>query len=104
MSNPPRQKGTGGEREVLLAIEREMCTGVASRRPPSSPYDIEVPGTSGRTIRALATRPDRGEWLVTVTLKDLVHLAWHSSDRFEIEVKRHKAFSQHTLWDKEMKY
>lgn len=99
--NRPRAKGTGGEREVKRFLEDGYGL-IVDRMPPSSPFDLRVHGSTGRTIKVLATRPDRGLWLATITLGDLGHLLEVHGDRAEVEVKRRRAFPQHTLWSKEV--
>lgn len=98
MANPPKQKGTGGEREVLrAALDKGLEAG---RTPASSTFDIFVRGSTGRTVRVLATRPNQGRWLATIPLEDLLHLLSQHGDNAEIEVKRYAKFAHHTIYDK----
>lgn len=96
MANPPRKKGTGGEREVL---EKARAYGLnAERTAASSKFDIRVLGGTGKNIPVLATRVDHGQWLATCTLDDILHLLASHGDGAHIEVKRYKAMALHTLW------
>jgi len=97
MSNPPKQKGTGGETELLkLLAERGVHV---VRNPAGARTDLSRPGLL--PIKALATRPDYGEWLLTVNLDDFCELVggvWP----LEIECKRWKRFAHHTLFKEEL--
>lgn len=102
MANPPKAKGTGGEREVLTkAISAYGLD--ATRTPASATYDIAVRGSTGRTIQVLATRPDHGRWLATIPLDDLFHMLQEHGDNARIEVKRYRRFALHTIWDRKFK-
>ena len=97
MSNPPRQKGTGGEREIVRAAQGY---GLEVRRTPAaSRFDVEIRGGTGRVIDVLATRPDRGQWLASIRLEDLMHLLASHGDAAHIEVKRFKKFAHHTIFE-----
>src|SRR5512132_1468888 len=99
MSNRAKKKGTGFEREVMEALE-----GVGFkpyRTSPGSPWDIVVPGQE--PFEVLATRPDRGEALVTLPLKDFIELLReynrHGDDYgARIECKRFARFAHHTIY------
>lgn len=107
MANPPKQKGTTGEREVMELLHEAGFNG-AVRNPPSATWDITSP--SGATelgaepLEVLATRPDRGRWLATVDLFTLLHWLqtagpdWYPELR--VEVKRYARFSLHTIFEK----
>jgi hypothetical protein len=106
MANPPRKKGTGGETELLQLLQ-DATYGFAFRNlvrtPASSRVDLAAPGEAG-PINALATRPDRGQWLVTVdldTFKQLVYWSEpaHREYAINIEVKRYSRFSLHTIFE-----
>ena len=97
MSNPPKQKGTAFEREVLLAAE---ASGLKVRRTPAGwPWDLEVEGSTGHVIEALVTRPDRGKALATVRLDDLFHVLREHGDPANIECKRYARFVIHTIFN-----
>lgn len=102
MANPPKQKGTGGEREVKVEAEARGFT--VDRMPPSSNFDLRVhphplaPASAGH-LDGLATRPDHGRWLVTIPLGTLLELMEVSGYRGHIEVKRYKRFSLHTIFE-----
>jgi hypothetical protein len=107
MANPPKKKGTGGETELLRLLADEGYLPFV-RTPPTTTYDL----TNARPNRlelepleVLATRPDRGEWLVTMRLPDFVRLL-HMTDEYgsdvwetHIEVKRYARFSLHTIFN-----
>lgn len=98
MANPPRQKGTGYETEVVNdGLERGLDI---VRQPASSTFDLMVRGSTGRFIDALATRPDRGQSLVTIRLDDFFHLLSEHGDNARIECKRYARFALHTIFDK----
>lgn len=112
MTNPPKKKGTGGETELLRLLAAQGITFL--RTPASTPYDLEHFGTSfdpndkPMLIEALATRPDRGQWLVTVDLptfaillNGLMHAlaAMDEEPDVHIEVKRYARFSLHTIFE-----
>lgn len=106
MANPPKKKGTGGETELkdLLHDARGHASfRVWTRTAPTLPYDLHGTGFPGLTqppIEALATRPDRGRWLVTIALDDFIDFL-HSSDReVHVEVKRYARFALHTIFEK----
>lgn len=104
-----KQKGTGGETELRKLLEERGLHFV--RTPASSDYDL----TNARPdvlelepLEVLATRPDRGEWLMTMRLNDFVDLltaaaaapwspgVWET----HIEVKRYARFALHTIFEK----
>lgn len=95
MPNPPRKKGTDGEREVL---RRFRDAGIpVFRSPASSIVDLyresELP-----PLHILATRPDNGRWMVSLPLDELIPLLGDES--LQIEVKRYRRFSLHTIWER----
>ncbi len=96
MANPPKQKGTGGEREVKNKAEDYGLE--ATRTPAGSRYDIDIRGSVGKHINVLATRPDNGTWLATIALSDLFHLLAEHGDSAHIEVKRYKRFAHHGIF------
>lgn len=105
-----RQKGTGGETELLRLLEEHGLR--FTRTPASADYDL-TNATPGKIelepLEALATRPDRGQWLVTVRAEDFAHLlgltdqganAWPEPWETHIEVKRYARFSLHSIFEK----
>lgn len=106
MSNPPKQKGTGGETEVLRELTHLGIDGLV-RTSPGMPWDVERDGTM--PVEVLATRPDHGQWLITMTLADFQDL-FTALDQdvqdeqnqklgLRIEVKRYRRFSHHTIFE-----
>lgn len=99
MANPSKQKGTGGETELLRLLELDEM----KRTPPGTLWDLERPGVG--TVDVLATRPDRGRWLVTLDARDFRELYQAAETiRYEpiglrIEVKRYRRFSLHTIFE-----
>ena len=102
MSNPPRQKGTGGETELLRLLETALPERKWRKCENGHPWDIETvdepANPTGYIIRILATRPDRGQWLLSMPL-----WAYAGGDRFvdpiQVEVKRHARFAHHSIFD-----
>lgn len=101
MSNPPKQKGTRGETELLGLLE--SLTGRVFRRTvPTSKWDVETADDRGPTniVRILATRPDHGKWLLSMPAAD-----WALADptsptvSIRVEVKRYRRFALHTIWE-----
>ena len=102
MANPSRQKGTGGEGEVCARLEVIYGPEGVRRNPAASKTDIRVVGlgpSDGRGVSVLYTRPDRGEWLVTLRASDFEDLLWGGSPSLNVEVKRYKAFSIHSIFE-----
>lgn len=109
MSNPPKQKGTSGETELLRLLEGYDLAFV--RMPASAPYDLTNAHPNRlelEPLEVLATRPDRGKWLVTmrldqfvILLKDTAYMAQEPEIPWEthIEVKRYKRFSLHSIFE-----
>jgi len=102
VANPPKAKGTGGETEL-----RRLMHGAfpyLRRTAPTSAWDLEQLGRDGGIVyRFLATRPDRGQWLVTMSLDDFLELvgdkAVDADDDWLFEVKRFKRFAHHTIFE-----
>ena len=104
MSNPPKQKGTGGETELLRLLEQHMPNRRWRKCENGHPWDIETvdvyddDGLSGFVVRILATRPDRGQWLLSIPL-----ITWAACDLrvdpIQVEVKRHARFAHHTIFE-----
>jgi len=93
-----KQKGTKGESE-LVEVFREAGFKVR-RTSPGSNHDVEVKGEIGNPfIEALATRPDRGQWLVSIKLTDFVELLEIAQGDCDMEVKRHKRFAHHSIYE-----
>jgi len=103
MTNKPRQKGTAGETELLRALQDEPQFKGIVRAPAGSRTDLHRPGGPfAIKLKALATRPDRGQWLITVDLADFLVMTQMTNETWEIEVKRRKTFAIHTMFEKEM--
>ena len=104
MANPSKKKGTEGEVELKAELV-ETIPGLV-RTPPTSYVDLAAPGETSKTLLLLATRPDWGEWLVTMDLsnfRDLFRTAYPDgryAPNVGIEVKRHKSFALHNIWAK----
>lgn len=115
MANPPKQKGTGGETELKKLME---CYWLGlERMPASAAYDLQSIPTEftpemsrvQRPTEVLATRPDRGQWLITMTLPEFMELLGDGVDNgagvktrvpaLHVEVKRYKRFSLHTIFE-----
>ena len=102
MANPSKKKGTAGETEVKGILEHY---GVFVRRTPAcTEWDLERDAPSDGPyilpIDALATRPDKGEWLVTLRLQDYAELVRDDPAPLRIEVKRYARFALHTIFGK----
>jgi hypothetical protein len=100
MSNPSKQKGTAAETELRLEL---LGRGIAvTRTPASSVVDLVRPGDASSDpfiVETLATRPDRGEWLLTMSLDTFAELVYEAPGAaLFIEVKRYKKFALHTLF------
>jgi hypothetical protein len=105
MANPSKKKGTGGETEVMAKLNFGLADRDFRRTAPTLPYDVASVGWSP-AIDVLATRPDRGEWLVTVRLADFIMLL-DAFDRnhepffqeVHVEVKRYARFALHSIFE-----
>jgi hypothetical protein len=100
MANPPKQKGTGGETELRLELLELLPE--LKRTPPGTLWDLEQVGST-RPQQILGTRPDRGQWLITMSLddyRDVMHRAFDhgQTPAVRIEVKRYKRFSLHRIF------
>lgn len=104
MSNPPKQKGTGGETELLRLLQTWMPDRTWRKCENGHPWDIETVdehpayGETGNIIRILATRPDYGQWLLSMPLHAFAGSNIHV-DPIQVEVKRHARFAHHTIFD-----
>ena len=100
MANPPKQKGTGYETEIERA---GILAGFTARRvEPGLPWDVELdakPSMAGHRINALATRPDYGRTLVTITLPDFLDVLGYRGYGARIECKRYRRFALHTIFE-----
>lgn len=105
MTNAPRQKGTLGEREVLVRLQCIYGEEQVVRTPPSSRVDIIAGDTRDFPIGVLYTRPNRGRWLVTLSASDFEDLltAFTHPPRLDVEVKRHARFAHHTIYEAKFK-
>jgi hypothetical protein len=102
MANPPRKKGTAAETELKRRIEAVLGSDTCTRMPAGTTFDLRVYGAAGDPpIEVLATRPDRGQWLVTLRLDDLLQLYWDAPyvNDMHVEVKRYRRFSLHTIFE-----
>jgi Holliday junction resolvase len=100
MANPPRKKGTAGETELVRLLDAH---GLRVRRTPaSSTFDLIREGALDPypVVEALATRPDRGRWLVTLRAEEFARLLANSIVEVHVEVKRYKRFSLHSLFER----
>ncbi len=104
MTNPSKAKGTGGETELLRSLQDVIPDLV--RTPAASIIDLAAPGIELIPWEFLATRPDKGRWLISMDLeafKDLwteAGLITRRKSAVYIEVKRYKHFSLHSIWEK----
>lgn len=114
MANAPKKKGTAGETELLKLLAEYGLKFV--RMPASADYDL-TNATPHRLepdpLEVLATRPDRGQWLMTMRLDDFAHLLyetgssgpvvypWENPWETHIEVKRYSRFALHTIFEHE---
>ena len=99
MANPPKKKGTGGETELLRLLAK-LPGSTLVRTPASSNVDLARPGGEP-VINVLATRPDRGEWLITMDLETFKTLVWAwERSALRVEVKRYARFALHAIWQK----
>ena len=100
MANPPRKKGTAAETELVNLLAEYKLT--LTRQPAGSTYDLGRGGLDP-AIEVLATRPDRGEWLMTIRLKDFATLVRaldrSGPRRLHVEVKRYARFALHSIWN-----
>ena len=93
-----KAKGTSGEREVKKALGWPELRRTAA----SCAWDLEILGES--PVEVLATRPDNGRWLVTMTLGDFGAL-WDCYNKskptpgLRVECKRHRAFAVHSIYE-----
>lgn len=101
-SSPSKQKGTAGETELLRILQPWLPRLV--RNPSSSIADLTslpLDGVEFEPIQALATRPDRGRWLIAIEADVFGWLA--SSVQYQtpidIEVKRHAKFAHHKIFE-----
>jgi len=104
MSNPPRQKGTSYETE--LVNQWNACFGDSNpmvRNPASATFDLTKPGYGREPLEILATRPDRGQSLVTMRWTDFMSLfgsfTFERSTPVHVEAKRYKRFSLHSIFE-----
>jgi len=98
VSNPPKQKGTGAETELKDKID---MLGLV-RTPPGTKWDLEFRGNPDmEPLELLATRPDRGEWLITLRLEDSLYILGFGPPYtpLHIEVKRYKRFAHHKIFE-----
>jgi hypothetical protein len=117
VANPSRKKGTSGEVELRddlngpIGGERPF---MLVRREAGARTDLRQEAFEGEgglditSMAVLATRPDRGRWLITMTLdqfRELMYASWvrtGSRPELEIEVKRRAKIAHHSLFEEEM--
>jgi hypothetical protein len=106
MANPSKKKGTAAENEVITGLYDADMT--FRRTLPGTPWDVERNSDddgADEWLFVLATRPDYGRWLVTMSLADFAWLLRNlKDDAFysvspKIEVKRYARFSLHRIWE-----
>lgn len=96
MANPPKKKGTGGETELLRLFAGDGI--VLHRTAAGTAWDLEGVG-EGLPVEILATRPDRGEWLLTLRYRDAARLLKGSPFALRVESKRYARFSLHRIFE-----
>ena len=97
VTNKPKAKGTGGETELVGYLQAAGFP--ASRTSPGMKHDITIVGNRERPLEVLATRPDRGQWLLTMRLEDFNDLYRTSMRQAHVEVKRFKKFAHHSIFE-----
>lgn len=106
MANPSKKKGTGAETELVnIFAEQDIPL---KRTWPGMPYDmyrLDAETNNGGAVDLLATRPDRGQWLVTMRLDDFFDLLRQAEFvtvpiPLHIESKRYARFALHTIFEK----
>ena len=103
MANPPKAKGTKAESELRCLFEDYFSFPVLRRTSPGMAWDLESIGDGHlRPINVLATRPDRGQWLMTISLTDFLSMfdasGFLSAAPLRIESKRYKSFAHHRIY------
>jgi len=96
VSNTPKQKGTGGETELTGYLQAAGFP--AMRTSPGMKHDVTIVGDQRHPLEVLATRPDRGFWLMTMRLADFSGLYRGNGRQAHIEVKRYARFSLHSTF------
>ena len=103
MSNPSKAKGTGGESELVNLLNDYFPRGGWRRTSPGMAYDIVKPGDTHEPLEVLATRPDRGRWLMTMRLDQFEALLgayeFERGTPVHIEVKRYRKFAMHAIYE-----
>ena len=92
----PKDKGTRFETWTERYLQERGLD--AKREDAGAKWDITVRGSTGRTIEALATRPDYGFPLVSITLADFAHLLQEHGDSAHIECKRLAKVAIHSIY------
>jgi hypothetical protein len=97
MANPPKRKGTGGETELRRLLEA-LFDRPFRRTAPGSAWDLEAEGhVTDPPICVLATRPDNGRWLVSMTPEGWLGDPFAAEIR--VEVKRYARFAHHMIYE-----
>jgi hypothetical protein len=97
VSNPSKQKGTHGESELVGYFQAAGFPAI--RTSPGMKHDITIVGDREKPLEVLATRPDRGQWLMTMRLEDFNNLYRLSLRQAHVECKRYKKFSHHSIFE-----
>lgn len=100
MANPPKRKGTAFETEIVRAAREHGLR--AERTAPTSPYDVVINMDSdglAEVVNALATRPDRGQTLVTIPLSVFFDLLDVTGVEAHVECKRYARFALHAIYE-----
>jgi len=93
-----RSKGTAGETQLKgLLAARDIDV---VRNPMGARTDLSRKGF-GDPVRVLATRPDYGRWLFTMDLDTFADIL-PEGYALEIECKRRKKLSIHSMFDAEL--
>ena len=97
-----RQKGTRGETELKRVLE-ELFGRAFRRTSPGSAWDLETIDNAydQGPINIVATRPDRGRWLLSMPPDH-----WQKdpfSQEIRVEVKRYARFALHKIYEETFK-
>lgn len=103
MANPSRKKGTAGEVELMAILEQ--VTGRSFRRTHAGcRWDLETTDHADYgdlpPVFILATRPDRGRWLLSMTPIDWAcPINGTGPVPIRVEVKRYARFALHKIYE-----
>ena len=99
---PEKKKGTGGENEIKEILELEF--GREFRRTsPGCAWDLETIDNAydQGPIDIVATRPDRGRWLLSMPPQHYGRDP--GSQVIRVEVKRYARFALHKIYEETFK-